>query len=201
LELLARLRSSGQWAAANLSQLGSLVARGYDIVFIEPSCLSAVRDDYARLLESTPADREQLGRVQERSYDMTEYLVLLSRAGRLNMDLEPLAETYVVYGHCHQKSLGIGSFPAELLRLVPGVTVHEVEALCCGMVGSFGYKKEYSALSKAIGARLFERINQYGVDVAACGISCRSQIEMGTGRRVVYPVEVVARALKRTSEG
>jgi glycerol-3-phosphate dehydrogenase subunit C len=132
---------------------------------------------------------------------MSEYLVLLSRAGRLNMDLEPLAETYVVYGHCHQKSLGIGSFPAELLRLVPGVTVHEVEALCCGMVGSFGYKKEYSALSKAIGARLFERINQYGGDVAACGISCRSQIEMGTGRRVVHPVEVVARALRRTSEG
>jgi Fe-S oxidoreductase len=75
--------------------------------------------------------------------------------------------------------------------------VHEVEALCCGMVGSFGYKKEYSSLSRAIGTRLFDQIERYAGDVAACGISCRSQIEMGTGRRVVHPVEVMARALRR----
>ena len=65
-----------------------------------------------------------------------------------------------MHGHCHQKSLGLGSVPAELLRLVPGATVVEVEALCCGLVGSFGYKAEYSALSWAIGAQLFARIRR-----------------------------------------
>jgi Fe-S oxidoreductase len=36
--------------------------------------------------------------------------------------------------------------------------------------------------------------------VVACGISCRSQIEMGTGRKVVHPVEVLARALAPSKE-
>lgn len=185
-----------KWAATNIAELGGLVDQGYDIVFIEPSCLSAVRDDYAPLLRPTGAAAELLGRVQERCYDITEYLVLLSRAGRLALSFASTPGTYVVHGHCHQKSLGVGSYPAELLRLIPGVTVHEVEALCCGMVGSFGYKKEYSSLSKALGARLFEQIDRYEGEVATCGISCRSQIEMGTGRRVVHPVEVLAERLR-----
>ncbi len=185
-----------EWAVKNIAQLGSLVDQGYEVVFIEPSCLSAVRDDYARLLEAMTYRSDDRGRhVAEHSYDITEYLVMLARAGRLNLRLETLPETYVVHGHCHQKSLGIGSYPAELLRLIPGVTVNEVEVLCCGMVGSFGYKKEYSTLSRAIGAQLFERLKAHPGDVAACGISCRSQIESGTGRRVVHPIEVLARAL------
>ena len=185
------------WAVKNLAELGRLVDEGYDVLFIEPSCLSAVRDDYARLLEATHADDDRLRRIQECSYDITEYLVMRARAGQLDVALDTLPETYIVHGHCHQKSLGIGSVPAELLRLIPGVTVHEVEALCCGMVGSFGYKKEYSRLSRAIGAQLFDQIKRHPGDVAACGISCRSQIEMGTGRRVVHPVEVMAKALRR----
>ena len=61
------------------------------------------------------------------------------------------------------------------------------------MVGSFGYKKEYSSLSRAIGAQLFEQIDEREGEVVACGVSCRSQIEMGTGRKVMHPVEVMAR--------
>ncbi len=184
-----------RWATRNLAVLGRLVDRGYDIVFIEPSCLSAIRDDYSRLLDTEPIDQDLLRRIQERSYDITVYLVLLSRSGRLGQKMKPLDEAYVVHGHCHQKSLGVGHYPAELLRLIPGVTVSQVEALCCGMVGSFGYKKEYSALSRAIGEGLFEKIAQHPGDVVACGISCRSQIEMGTGRKVLHPVEVIARVL------
>jgi glycerol-3-phosphate dehydrogenase subunit C len=120
---------------------------------------------------------------------------MLHRAGHLPLQFEPLQEEYVVHSHCHQKSLGVGPCPADLLRLIPGVIVQEVDALCCGLVGSFGYKKEYSALSRAIGAGLFAQIEQYRGHVVACGISCRSQIEMGTGRHVFHPVEIMARAL------
>lgn len=184
------------WAAANLRELGRLIDEGYDIVCIEPSCLSALRDDYRRLLETTPmADDARIAALEQHSFDVTEYLLLRAREGRLRLRLGALDETFVVHGHCHQKSLGLGSVPAELLRLVPGATVVEVEALCCGLVGSFGYKAEYSALSAAIGAQLFRRLDELDGQVVACGISCRSQIEHGTGRPVVHPVEVLHRAL------
>jgi iron-sulfur cluster protein len=190
-----------RWAVENLIELGRLVDEGYEVVCIEPSCLSALRDDYRRLLERTAhADDARLDRLEHHAYEITEYLVMPSRAGRLSLEIGSLHESYVVHGHCHQKSLGIGSTPAELLRLIPGVTIHEVEALCCGMVGSFGYKKEYSLLSQAIGAQLFRRIAEHGGDVVACGISCRSQIAAATGRRVLHPVEVLARAMQRSEQ-
>jgi iron-sulfur cluster protein len=184
-----------QWAAENIPILAEAISEGRDVLFIEPSCLSAVRDDYTRLLEGTSLAGEGLEGVQAHCYDITEYLVLRHRAGLLDLDLEALAREFVVHGHCHQKSLGLGSFPGDLVRLIPGVTVHEVEALCCGLVGSFGYKKEYAVLSRAIGAKLFEELARFPGDVVTCGISCRSQIEMGTGRRVLHPVEVLAGAL------
>ena len=192
--LLAKPRA---WAAANLEGLGRLVAEGRDIVCVEPSCLSTLREDYRRLLETTPlADDPRLAALEEHSYDVTEYLVLGAREGWSRLRFAALEGEFIVHGHCHQKSLGIGSAPAEAVRLVPGVMVREVEALCCGMVGSFGYKAEYSELSVAIGSDLFARLNASEGQIVACGISCRSQIEMGTGRSVEHPVEVLARALR-----
>jgi Fe-S oxidoreductase len=195
-----------RWATENLDLLVGLISRGYEVVCIEPSCLSALRDDYRRLLEGTPfADSHHLQVLGEHCFDVTEYLVILAQDGRLALDFSVLAApgTYVVHGHCHQKALGIGSAAAELLRLLPGATVIEVEALCCGMVGSFGYKQEFSELSRAIGQGLFDRLNEHPGVITTCGISCRSQIESGTGRKVVHPVEVVAAARERaaTSEG
>lgn len=187
------------WAATNLEELGHLVEDERDVLFIEPSCLSAVRDDYRRLLEGSPVPAatvmDRLACLEARSFDVTEYLVGLARTEGLDLHLRPLAAAYVVHGHCHQKSLGIASAPAEVLRLIPGVTVHEVEALCCGLVGSFGYKREYAELSRAIGGRLFEHLKEHEGQVVACGISCASQIRYGTGRPVVHPLEVLHQAL------
>jgi iron-sulfur cluster protein len=187
-----------RWAQQNLSMLGAMIEDGYDVVCIEPSCLSALRDDYSRLLEQTPAAADpRLQLLQARSYDFSEYIVGGVRDGSLALELAPLGGTFVAHGHCHQKSLGIGNAPAEALRLIPGVTVHEVDTLCCGMVGSFGYKREYSALSRAIGEELFEQLRVHEGAVVASGISCRSQIEQGVGRGVSHPAEVLRRALLR----
>jgi iron-sulfur cluster protein len=185
------------WATRNLAELGRLIDQGYDVVCIEPSCLSALRDDYRRLLETTAlADDPRLTRIEERSYDFTEYLVAGMRAGSLALHPQHTDEEFVVHGHCHQKALGLGSAPAAAVRLIPGANVHETEALCCGMVGSFGYKAEYASLSRAIGRPLFDQLNSHPGKVVACGISCRSQIEQGTGRPVLHPAEVLLAALR-----
>jgi iron-sulfur cluster protein len=184
------------WAAENLTALGALIEEGHDVVCLEPSCLSTLRDDYRRLLETTEwADDRRIGLLEEHCYDISEYVVKGARDGWSRLSLRPHAEEFVVHGHCHQKSLGVGSAPAEALRMIPGAVVHEVDALCCGMVGSFGYKREYAELSKAIGSGLFELLNEHRGQVVASGMSCRSQIEAGTGRRVLHPAEILARAV------
>ncbi len=87
---------------------------------------------------------------------------------------------------------------AQLLRLLPGVTVIEIASGCCGMAGAFGYEHEHYDLSLAIGEeRLFPAIRAAGPEaiIAAAGTSCRQQIADGTGRQAVHPIEILAGAL------
>ena len=66
------------------------------------------------------------------------------------------------------------------------------------MAGSFGYEKEHYDLSMTIGSQyLFPQVNAKGDDweVAVMGVSCRQQIEHGTGRQARHLAEVLADAL------
>jgi Fe-S oxidoreductase len=121
-------------------------------------------------------------------------------AGRLRMDPESaLAGRRVVFhGHCHQKALAGTAATVSMLSLIPGATVAEVDAGCCGMAGSFGFETEHYELSMQIGGmRLFPAVNAESAEtvIAAAGVSCRQQIEHGTGRRARHPVELMRAAV------
>ncbi|GAB4254431.1 MAG: LUD domain-containing protein [Thermoleophilia bacterium] len=189
------LEEPRRWARANVERLSKLVDEGREILFIEPSCLSSVRDDYRRLLEHEGEARlAEIEKIERHSWDVTEFFLHLVQEEKLDLHLKPVPGTYVVHGHCHQKSLGIGSVPGDALRLIPQAAVIDVEALCCGLVGSFGYKQEFSELSRAIGSRLFEKLSAHEGVVVASGISCQSQIGEGTGRSPKHPMEVLVQA-------
>ena len=80
----------------------------------------------------------------------------------------------------------------------PEVTV--VDSGCCGMAGSFGY--EHYDLSMAIGERvLFPAVRQApDAIIVAPGFSCRHQIEHGTGRQALHPVELFGAAISVASQ-
>jgi Fe-S oxidoreductase len=85
------------------------------------------------------------------------------------------------------------------LNLPPGYQVEEINSGCCGMAGSFGYEKEHYDISMAIGReRLFPAVEAKDEDweVAVMGISCRQQIEHGTGKKARHLVEVLRDAVR-----
>jgi Fe-S oxidoreductase len=66
------------------------------------------------------------------------------------------------------------------------------------MAGSFGFEAEHYELSMDIGElRLFPAIRAEAAEtiIAATGVSCRQQIEHGTGRAARHPLEIVRQAL------
>ncbi len=138
------------------------------------------------------------GRTVEHVLMIEEFLVRLHDAGRLALPLTTAVKSVLLHGHCHQKAL-IGSSPSlQVLKMLPGAQVEEVDSGCCGMAGSFGYEKEHYDLSLAIGERrLFPAIRSTVDDctIVAAGVSCRQQIAHGTGRRAKHLVEVLAEAL------
>ena len=154
---------------------------------------ASLQDEYPDLLDDPRAEH-----LAKHTFMIEEFLVGLHEKGELDLPFSDGARSILLHGHCHQKAL-VGSSPSlQVLRLLPGVKVEEVDSGCCGMAGSFGYEKEHYELSLAIGSRrLFPAVKARGpeCEIVAAGISCRQQIAHGTGRRARHLVEVLAAAL------
>ena len=181
-------------AVSNVEQLYVYAEAGIPVIGCEPSCLLTFRDEYPQLVRD-----ERAKKVAENSFMIDEFLMKLQEDGELELDLGKLEKKVLFQAHCHQKAeMGTATSMAAL-RLAPGYQVELVNAGCCGMAGSFGYEKEHYDLSMKIGEEaLFPAIRAKDEDweVAVMGVSCRQQVEDGTGRKARHLAEVLADALE-----
>ncbi len=176
--------------------------RDRDVVVIEPSDLAMFVHDYRRLL---PA--ESFERLSGASHGVMEYVDgLLDDAGRAGgTDALPdpgdrigmLAggdgagdgdATVVYHGHCQERTLGLADHVTSVLDEC-GWTVRTTNAECCGMAGSFGYKREYYEVSVDVGEHLADEVGDRAV--LAGGASCQQQLEDLLDRPVPHPIEAV----------
>lgn len=187
--LLAEAR---QQAAQNADRLYPLAANGRALVFFEPSCLSAIREDAPALLQGD--ERRRALMVAERSVLFEELVEDELQSGRARLDFRQGPARIVLHGHCHQKAMGKVAAARALLSRVPGATVVDLDAGCCGMAGSFGYAREHFDVSRAIGERrLLPAARALGSDavLVASGMSCRHQVADFTDARALHPAELV----------
>jgi FAD/FMN-containing dehydrogenase/Fe-S oxidoreductase len=180
-------------ARFNVDLLYPYAEQGIPIVGCEPSCLLTLKDEYPELLKD---DRSR--KVAEHSFLFEDLLMRLKDKGELDLEFQDLPKKVLFHGHCHQKALVGTANSLRALRLPPGYQVEQTNAGCCGMAGAFGYEKEHFQISMTIGEQtLFPAVRAKGPDweVAVTGISCRQQIEQGTGRPARHLVEVLRDAL------
>jgi Fe-S oxidoreductase len=183
--------------ARSLHERLSTTEPGSPIVGCEPSCLFTLRDEHLALLPDDDAVRDVAGRVRQ----VEELLVEAIDDGRLRLRADSwlAGRKLLFHGHCHQKAEVGTAATMALLGRIPGVTVTELDAGCCGMAGSFGFEAEHYEMSMKIGAdRLFPAINAEQADtvVVATGVSCRQQIMHGTSRESWHPVHLLREALQ-----
>ncbi|SHM74502.1 FAD/FMN-containing dehydrogenase [Cyclobacterium lianum] len=171
-----------------LERLASLMDQGLDIIVCEPSCASALNDDFPDLLED-----ETLAQKLKKQVMMIDiFLFREMEKGKLQVRFKSKSGALRVHGHCHQKAI-YGTQAMKKSLLDPG-TFSEIPSGCCGMAGSFGYEKEHYELSEKIGNEiLFPAVSATppGDSLAACGFSCRHQIHHFTGRKARHWVECV----------
>ena len=182
-----------EMARQNVEALAPYAAEGVPIVGLEPSCISALCDDYRDLLDDPRA-----AAVAERALLLEDFLADEARAGRLDLEFTATARHILVHGHCHQKALAGTAATLAVLNLPPNFQVEEIASGCCGMAGSFGYEKEHYEVSRLVGQeRLFAALEQAPPDaeIAAVGTSCRHQIADFTGLRARHWAEILVEAL------
>ncbi len=194
------LISQGQPEAAlvlarfNLAQLAPLAQQGVPILGLEPSCISALREDYPDLL---PGEASHL--VARMTQSVEDWLA----AQDVPLpSVSSAPRTALLHGHCHQKALW-GTARTRALLERAGIAVQEIDTTCCGMAGAFGYEAEHYALSERIGELgLLPAVRAAPADalIIAPGTSCREQIAHFTGRAALHPIELIARCLPSANE-
>ncbi len=187
-----RLDEAGRLAEAMTAQLAAQARHGAAIVGVEPSCILTLTEEHLSLQPHSDDARAVAAQVR-----LADELVLEAiDAGHLRMDPHAAVagRRILFHGHCHQKALRGTTATVQLLARIPGATVVDVDAGCCGMAGSFGFEVEHYDLSMQIGGlRLFPAVNAEDPTtlIAATGVSCRQQIAHGTGRTARHPLELI----------
>ena len=179
-------------------------ARVRAVVFCEPSCLSAVKDDWLQLRLKTPIhDREALAQRSmliedfiDRDWDRHPVPPMINATAVADAAAEGGA---LLHAHCHQKALWGADTSERLLRRLLGDQVKVLDSGCCGMAGSFGFTTDRYDLSMKIGElTLLPAVRSAGPGAQICapGTSCRHQIHDGAGRESLHPIELAAKLLK-----
>jgi glycerol-3-phosphate dehydrogenase subunit C len=140
-------------------------------------------------------DDPDLRLVSERTYDICELLLELHDRGELKTDFQAVQDTIAYHAPCQQQGHSIGKPALELLALIPGLQVTEMNARCCGIAGTYGLKVEKYDIAMAVGADLFEQVRASGAATVACDSeTCRWQIAKATDRPAVHPIDLLHRA-------
>ncbi len=186
------LEAARQRAAVNTALLYPLATRGHAILFLEPSCLSAVREDAPSLLRGDA--QKHAKRVADACVLFEDLLEREWQARGTMLQLKQGPRKILVHGHCHQKSMGLLAPAKALLSRVPGSSVVDLDAGCCGMAGSFGYSRRHYDVSRQIGERrLLPAARGMGADavLVAAGTSCRHQVADFADVRALHPAELL----------
>ncbi|MBZ5534826.1 MAG: anaerobic glycerol-3-phosphate dehydrogenase subunit C [Acidobacteriia bacterium] len=177
----------------NIRTFLPLVEAGFVIVASAPSCGLAIKEDWPQLMKNDASRK-----IAASTYDIHQFLWKLYQDGELNTRFGHLDYDIVYHNACHLKTQGVELEPIKLMRLVPGVTVKEIKDSCCGIAGTYGFKKENFDLSMEIGNLLFDEIKKTGVKTVttSCG-TCNIQVKQGTHLNVIHPMRVLKEAYEK----
>jgi FAD/FMN-containing dehydrogenase/Fe-S oxidoreductase len=177
-------------ALRNVRVFADLVRDGYRIVCAEPTAALMLTQDYPNLLDDTDTVA-----VAANTVELTAFLGELHTYGRLKTDFKPLNLTLGHHVPCHVKALRTQPMGPRLLSLIPSLRVQLIDVGCSGMAGTWGLKASTFATSLAAGASVFAELNRPGVIFGSTECStCRMQLQEGTGKRTLHPVQYLAYA-------
>jgi len=200
------LLSNGEFTAArryhenNVRNLLPYAREGIPIVGTSTSCTLTLKEEAPELLDMHDEDSRI---VAENTFDFNEYLLHLLSVGELVTDsLRSIPLRLAYHQPCQYRAHRIGSPALEIMQLIPQLDIIEGHADCCGIAGTYGYKKEKYEISMSVGQPLFDFVLDIGGPLAVCDSeTCRWQITHGTGTPSIHPVELLAASYGCASEG
>lgn len=170
----------------------SVLEQKVPVIATSSTCTFTIRDEYPHLLGIQTAE------VRDQIELATRYIYRLMRKEKTELKFKKDKKFKIAYHTpCHMEKLGWSYYSVELLKLIPNVELVVLDSQCCGIAGTYGFKKENYPTSQAIGDSLFKQIEASDIDyvVTDCE-TCKWQIEMSTTKKCEHPVSILAMALE-----
>ncbi len=190
------LLSNGEFPAArkyhqgNIRKLLPWIEQGFAVVGTSTSCILTLKEEAPDLLDMWDEESIQLA---ENTYDLNEFLLSLVEDGSINLDLQPIPLHLPYHIPCQYRAHRLGNPGIEVLNLIPELSIQPSNEDCCGMAGTYGYKKEKYQISLDVGKDLFGFVTSFPADFVVCDSeTCRWQITKATGKPAIHPVELIA---------
>lgn len=178
-------------AKINLEAIREAVANGYKVLSTSSTCIFTIRDEYPHLLGLENDD------VRNDLLLATVHIArLIEKEGIKLVFRKDYRKSIAYHTPCHMQKLGWSAYSIGLLKMIPGVNLVKLPSQCCGIAGTYGFKKENYKYSQKIGESIFNEIKSINPDIVATDCeTCKWQIEMSTGYKVENPISILADAL------
>lgn len=185
------LKKVRQNATYNLAELLKAAGEGgRKIIFSSSSCVLTVKHDYPGILDIDNAA----------IFHQLEFITafLHKRFKQTGLPtMGPVNLTAAYHSPCHLERTGGAIHTVSVLKQIPGLRLILLHSECCGIAGTYGFKKEYRQIAADIGQVLFEQINTAAPDIVITDCeTCKMQIQAHTDYPVMHPVSVLAMAIR-----
>ena len=178
-------------AQLNVDNVRKSVQQGRRVVGASSTCIFTMRDESPHLLGIDNSD------VRDDIDLATRSIFRLIEEGKIKIKFRSDFRMKVAYHTaCHMEKLGWAIYSINLLRMIPGVELTVLDSQCCGIAGTYGFKKENYPTSQGIGNSLFEKIDAAKPEYVSTDCeTCKWQIEMSTNYKVKHPISILAEAI------
>lgn len=182
---------ASQATSAAKANLASIRKASQPVLTTSSSCTLTIKEEYSTILDQDTSD------IQSKVQMAVKWLYDRIDRGEVRLAFRKDFKMKAAYHTpCHLQKLGNQIYSIALLKMIPGLDLKVLEQKCCGISGTFGFKKENYAISQKIGSQLYEIIYAANPEVVITDCeTCKWQIEGACGIPVFNPISILVQAL------
>ena len=182
---------ASQATSAAKTNLASIRRASRPVLTTSSSCTLTIKEEYSTILDQDTSD------IQSKVQMAVKWLYDRIDRGEVRLAFRKDFKMKAAYHTpCHLQKLGNQIYSIALLKMIPGLDLKVLEQKCCGISGTFGFKKENYAISQKIGSQLYEIIYAANPEVVITDCeTCKWQIEGACGIPVFNPISILVQAL------
>lgn len=182
---------ASQATSAAKANLASIRKASQPVLTTSSSCTLTIKEEYSTILDQDTSD------IQSKVQMAVKWLYDRIDRGEVRLAFRKDFKMKAAYHTpCHLQKLGNQIYSIALLKMIPGLDLKVLEQKCCGISGTFGFKKENYAISQKIGSQLYESIYAANPEVVITDCeTCKWQIEGACEIPVFNPISILVQAL------